>query len=264
MRRATSTRVKSFPRYLVPALFGALLSQPAAAQVNVEPIRQELEASGQKLSARFGMIGRRGNTDGLSLDGGSLIGVSGARHLAYLTASGSYAEYDGTRQVAKSFAHLRYNYGLLPRVAAEVFAQVETDEFRRLVARELFGVGPRFTLLGNAVVRLYYGSSAMLELTQRNDTVPAAARDVESLRWNNYASLTVRVQDRITLSETVYYQPRFGDFGDFWFLNVTGAHFVVTDVLSSRVDFTLRREAVVPAGVRPADAELSSSLEFSF
>jgi hypothetical protein len=132
------------------------------------------------------------------------------------------------------------------------------------LARELLGLGPRFTLVSSDAVRLHFGTSAMLELTQRNDTVPEPSRNVESVRWNNYLALTVALQERITLTETAYYQPRFDDFGDFWFLNVTGAHFQVTDVLVSRIDFTLRREAEVPVGVAPVDAELSSSLELTF
>jgi hypothetical protein len=255
--------VKRFSHY---AIFAATLLSPllALGQVNVEPIRERLEAEGTTFGARLGLVGRRGNTEGIEANGGFLVGLSHGPSLGYLSASGNYAEYDGERQVAKSFAHLRYNYRLYPRLAAEAFAQIENDEFRRLLARELLGLGPRFTLVSSDAVRLHFGTSAMLELTQRNDTVPEPSRNVESVRWNNYLALTVALQERITLTETAYYQPRFDDFGDFWFLNVTGAHFQVTDVLVSRIDFTLRREAEVPVGVAPVDAELSSSLELTF
>lgn len=240
------------------------LPRAALAQVNVEPIRRQLETEGYTFNAQLGLVGRRGNSDGAEMNAGLLLGLSRGAQLAYLAASGDYAEYDGTRQVAKSFAHGRYNYRLGQRVAAEVFAQVETDEFRRLLARELFGLGPRVTLVSNDTVRLYYGSSPMLELSQRDQSVPVRSRHVDSIRWNNYLALTVQLDDRIELSETAYYQPRFDDFGDFWLLNVTGAHFHVTKMLVSRIDFTLRREAVVPVGVDPTDAELSSSLELVF
>lgn len=253
----------TFLRLALP-VFALLTPVSLCAQVNVEPIRERLETEGVTFDARLGMLGRRGNTEGLELNAGALLGFSGGRSLGYLSASGNYAEYDGVRQVAKSFAHLRYNYRLLHRVAAEAFAQVETDEFRRLLLRELFGLGPRLTLASSDVIRLYYGTSAMLEFTQRDDSVPEGFRDTGSLRWNNYVALTVAIQERITLTETAYYQPRFDDFGDFWFLNVLGAHFQVTDVLVSRLDFTLRREAVVPQGVKHADLELSSALELSF
>lgn len=262
-RRLRVTRFPSFLPHAITAL--VLLGAPATlAQVNVEPIRERLEAEGSIFETRFGLVGRRGNTDGLEANGGFLIGLSHGPSLGYLNASGNYAEYDGARQVAKSFAHLRYNYRLDPLVAAEAFAQIENDEFRRLLARELLGLGPRFTLISSAQVRLYYGTSVMFELTQRNDTVPASSRNVENVRWNNYVALTVVVQERITLTETVYYQPRFDDFGDFWLLNVTGARFQVTDVLASRIDFTLRREAEVPLGVDAVDLELSSSLQLTF
>lgn len=261
--RAKGCTVNSFLPCATSAL--VLLGAPATlAQVNVEPIRARLEATGTTFEARFGLVGRRGNTDGLEANGGFLIGFSHGPSLAYLNASGNYAEYDGERQVAKSFAHLRYNYRLCPRVAAEAFAQIENDEFRRLLARELLGIGPRFTLISSALVRLNYGTSVMFEWTQRDDAVPVSSRNVENVRWNNYIALTLVVQERITLTETAYYQPRFDDFGDFWFLNVTSARFQVTDVLASRIDFTLRREAEVPTGVDAVDIELSSSLELTF
>jgi hypothetical protein len=241
----------------------ALYAAPASAQVNVEPIRRQLKEQGFTLQFRQSVTMRTGNTEGIELGAGTLAGLAGGRSLAYVSASADYSWQNGVTQVAKSFVHLRYNHRLFERVAAEAFSQVETDRFRRLRSRLLFGAGPRFTLVENESAELHWGTAAMLELTQRNTTVEASRRHDRSLRWSNYVAFALEAHERITASQTVYYQPRFDDFSDFWLLNVTSVVFNVTDVLASRIDVTVRREANAPANVERVDSEVVSSVELS-
>lgn len=245
----------------VGALMLPAWSAECLAQVNVEPVRAQLEETGRTFQIRGALSAYHGNSNGIALAVGGLVGWSTARDIAYLTASGDYSQLNNTTSVAKAFAHLRYNRLLWVRVYAEAFAQWEIDRFRRITSRELLGLGPRFHLADGAQLVCYYGSSYMLELTQRrNDT----GRDVIAHRWNNYATLTYRPHQNIVLSETLYFQPRFDDFGDYFLLSIFSAHFRVTETFSSGIDLRVRRESRAPSGVRPTDTELVNSLAFTF
>lgn len=231
------------------------------AQVNVEPVRSQLEETGRTFQVRGALSAYQGNTSGIALAVGGLVGWSSARDLVYLTASGDYSHLNHITSVAKAFAHVRYNRLLWERVHAEAFVQWEIDRFRRITSRELLGVGPRFRLADGDELRLYYGSSYMLELTQRRAD---AARDVVAHRWNNYATLNYRPHENVVLSETLYFQPRFNDFGNYFLLSIFSAHFRVTEVFSSGIDLRVRRESRAPSGVVPTDTELVNSLAFTF
>ncbi len=225
------------------------------AQVNVEPMRARLAAQGHTLNARFALTGRAGNSQGFEIGGSLLGGLSEGPHLIYLTLSGDYSRQEGTLDVANTFAHSRYNYRFTQGVWGELFAQVETDRFRSLKSRELLGSGPRFRILSSRLTDAYYGTSAMLEVTRRGDEVPGR-RQVNALRWNNYLRLEFHQEENVSVSETLYVQPRFDDFSDYWLLSVLGVKLSVNKTLASRFDLEVRREAVVPPGVDPLDVEI--------
>jgi hypothetical protein len=130
--------------------------------------------------------------------------------------------------------------------------------------RALAGTGPRFILWDAEVGSVAYGASYMLESTKRDDSVDVAFRSRLDHRFNNYSSLNLVPHPSITLSETVYYQPRFDDFGDYWLLSVFSAQFRVTELLSTNLDFTVRHESIVPPNVDETDTELLSSLALTF
>src|SRR5690606_40406865 len=68
----------------------------------------------------------------------------------------------------------------------------------------------------------------------------------------------------VELSETVYFQPRFDRFSDYFLLSIFGAKFSVTSTLSTGIDLIFRRENVVPAGVKQDDVQLMNSISLTF
>lgn len=234
--------------------------QPLLAQVNVEPVRERLKEAGRTLELRANLTGKTGNTEQLALGAGGLLGISDAYSLFYLTASADYSRIDHATNVAKAFGHARYNRELLRWLWWEVFGQTETDRFRRVVVRQLLGTGPRFIALETRELALFYGASYMLELTERSNPV-ASERDRRiAHRFNNYATINVTPHPQISLSETLYYQPRFDRWTDYWLLSVFAARFTVTQTLSTQIDFTAHRESEVPSGVKRLDTSLISSI----
>lgn len=244
------------------ALYG--FPRAAAAQVNVEPLRQQVVERG--FGARLGgsLIADAGNTRGVQLSTSAFVGGRYAAHLLFGAGSASYTRLNEIVSVAKWFGHVRYNYELEQWLFWEVLGQVEGDRFRRVSLRRLFGTGPRFQLISSDELSLTYGTSYLNETSTiaSDDASPGGVRHVQ--RWNNYVSAELRAHPHVTLSSVTYLQPSFVDFSDVHVLSVLGADFQVTPRLHSRLDATLRYENPRPLEVRPTDFELKSSLELVF
>ena len=250
----------------LPSLFASyfLLSSPLAAQVNVEPLRQQVTARrfGARINASTTTYA--GNTEGVVFGGAALLGGRTARHFGYLDLSGDYSRLAGVVSVAKWFVHLRHNFQINPDVWWEEYAQLESDRFRRVQLRELVGSGPRFRLIHGKMFELYCGMSYMVEHAQLDSADAAPQGQGTFERWSSYLAATFKPQDRILLSTVTYVQPRIARFADYKVLSVSGANFQITTLLHSRLDVTARCESFAPSDVRHADLELKSSLEVVF
>jgi hypothetical protein len=242
----------------------ATFSGQAVAQVNVEPLRQQVTE--RKFGAHISVstTSYAGNTQGVVFGGAALLGGRTERHFGYLDLSGDYSRLGGVVSVAKWFAHLRHNFELGPGTWWEEYAQIESDRFRRVQVRELVGVGPRFALVRTKPFETFFGSSYMVEHTELNSADRDSRGEGTFERWSNYIALTFKPDDRILLSSVNYVQPRIDRFSDYKVLSVSSVGFTITTHLKSHVDATARYESVTPADVRSADLELKSALEVVF
>lgn len=235
-----------------------------AAQVNVEPLRQQvtLRKFGARINASTTTYA--GNTQGVIFGGAALVGGRTDRHFGYLDVSGDYTRLSGVVSVAKWFAHLRHNLQINPDLWWEEYAQLESDRFRRVRLRELVGTGPRVRAIKHRLFELFFGSSYMVEVSQLDsvDVDPEGEGTFE--RWSNYVAATFNPDERIVISTVNYIQPRIGEFSDYKVLSVSGVDFKVTNHLHTRVDATARYESRAPSDVRHVDLELKSSLELVF
>ncbi|MET0795589.1 MAG: DUF481 domain-containing protein [Polyangiaceae bacterium] len=249
---------------LAPLLGGFLFGSQASAQVNVEPLRQQVTERrfGARINASTTTYA--GNTQGVVFGGAALLGGRTQRNFGYLDVSGDYSRLAGVVSVAKWFSHLRHNFQIDSEVWWEEYAQLESDRFRRVQLRELAGTGPRFRLAQGKRIEVYFGTSYMVEHTELDsiDRDPEGQGTFE--RWSSYIALTFKPQDRILLSTVTYVQPRIDRFADYKVLSVSGADFKITTHLHSRLDVTARYESAAPSDVRHADLELKSSLEVVF
>jgi hypothetical protein len=254
-----------FPRFrLFLVLFALTLSSGVHAQVNVEPLRQQVTA--RKFGARIAAStdAYAGNTQGVIFGGSALLGGRTERNFGYLDVSGDYNRVGGVISVAKWFAHLRHNFELGPGKWWEEYAQIESDRFRRVQLRELFGVGPRIAIIHSDPFELFLGSSYMVEHTELDSGDPDPRGQGTFERWSNYFAVTLKPDARILISSVNYVQPRIDDFSDYKVLSVSGVAFTITKHLQSHIDATARYESVTPSDVRHADLELKSSLEVVF
>ena len=256
-------------RWLAPfALIAGLVgAPPAAAQVvNVEGLRKSLTQPGVHGKLGGSITSYNGNTTGTELGGAALIGYRHERHLVYLNTSANYSNMGGDVRVANAFLHFRYNYVFTELVAGELFAQSESDRFRRLRLRSLFGIGPRFTIVQGETVSLFYGLSYMFEHTTLGDSIadhPVRPNDVH--RANNYAALLIVLDPgRAQLANTIYFQPRIDDLRDMRLLDVLSLEVSIVGQISASLQGTLRYESPVPQPLKSADLMVKNMLGLTF
>ena len=242
----------------------ASVAGPAAAQVNVEPLRQQVTARKFGVRINASATTYAGNTQGVIFGSAALVGGRTARNFGYLDLSGDYTRLNGIVSVAKWFAHLRHNFEINSDLWWEEYAQLESDRFRRVQLREVVGVGPRVRALHHRLFELFFGTSYMVEATQLDSVDQDPEGEGTFERWSNYVAATFNPDERIVISSVNYVQPRIDLFSDYKVLSVSGVDFKITRHLHSRVDVTGRYESRAPSDVRHVDLELKSSLELVF
>lgn len=235
-------------------------------QVNVEVLRKQLTQEGVHGTLGGSITSYNGNTRGTELGGSTLVGYRSGLDLGYLNINANYSNFTGEVQVANAFVHFRYNRKLEEWLAAEAFTQAENDRFRRLRLRSLVGVGARFTVADTERVSLFYGVSYMYEHTELSESVadrPVRPDDVN--RLNNYAALLLVLDPgRATLSNTIYFQPRFDDLSDVRLLDILSLDVSVTGRISASLQATLRCESPVPPTLEPVDLMVKNMLGVMF
>jgi len=245
-----------------PALLLLLWGSGAHAQVNVEVLRKELTESGWSAKADASVTYYSGNTEGIQLGGSALVGVRSGVHLAYVNGTGQYTHLGGELSVARTCGHARYNLELLPWLWLEVFAQAESDQFRSLRLRQLFGVGLRAAVGEGDVGALYYGTSYMLEQTVLSEEASQVRLRPDFVhRSNHYASASLNLdEDRIKVTNTLYYQPRFDRFSDYRLLDIASLDVQMWKAVSLGIRATLRYESLVPEDVKSHDLSVTNTL----
>jgi uncharacterized protein DUF481 len=260
----TTTLHRALPRACMLSMM--LIAPTARAQVNVESLRKQLTEQGVHGRLGGSITTYNGNTIGTELGGSALLGYRAGPELVYITTNANYANLGGEVQVANAFLHFRYNHALEDWVALEAFTQGESDRFRRLRLRTLAGVGLRFKIAESEAAALFYGVSYMYEHTSLGASVadkPVRPADVH--RMNNYAALLVVLEPgRAALSNTLYCQPRFDDFGDLRLLDILSLDVTVTGVITASMQATLRYESPVPETLKPADLTVKNTLGVTF
>jgi hypothetical protein len=258
--RGAAVRRLAWGLALCLALGVALLAAPAAAQVNVETLRSSLAEEGVGGRAKVSVTTNSGNTRGISLGGSLLFGVSSGRHLGYLSASGVYTRLGGSVDAANSFVHARYNYRLVERVWAEVFAQAEADRFRRLTLRQVSGIGPRVAVVQAESMALFVGALHLVEYNRlQAGEVPVRPDWVH--RLGSYASFVGTYEAaHATLTTTLYYQPRYADPDDWRMLWVSALEFSINELLTAGLSATLRHESPVADGLKKRDLTFVNTL----
>lgn len=265
--------------WVVAALFMA--SAPAGAQtVNAEQLTEKTFEAGFGGSVDGSFALQSGNVD--------LIDVGGGTHLQYQTlhpdedpeddvppfvhnrwllrGSARYASRTDEAYIGQSFAHARWTSMWLRMLGSEVFAQHQFNEFQRLQARVLGGVGARVEPIHYQSIRVSAGSGYMLEY-ERIAPDAAGDDDPETLahRWTNFVTANALLfEDRLLVQNTVYFQPRFDALSDFRVLEQFELAVRITKVLSIGTALSVSHDSAPPTTVEPTDVTVRQTVKLAF
>ncbi|MGM0576800.1 MAG: DUF481 domain-containing protein [Myxococcota bacterium] len=261
---------------LLPLLvvLGAVAAAPAGAAqaqiVNVQPLVGKAEEPG--LSGEIGgsLTLKTGNVELFLVSGSALAFYRAGEHTLISSSSvdmGWKGGVDDEDKFLESlFSHLRWQVELGPTWTWETYAQVASDEFKRLAFRGLAGAGPRLTLLDGPDVSAAVAVSYMFEREALNEGDLADSEDTENNhRMSSYLTATISLAPHLSVVHTTYYQPLLTDFsGDFRVSSDTSLSVGVSETLSIAVTFNVAYDSAPPIGVEGTDTNTNVSLNVAF
>ena len=253
------------PVLLVVSLCALLWARGACAQiVNVLPFVQD-ETEKLSGSLQGGLDWREGNVELRLLRAGLTALYVVDRHLVLLVLRGEIGTKSGERFVAQVFEHLRYRTSITGPWRVEFFVQHESNEFRRLSLRALFGGGLRYERPVFGGRPLAIGATYMAEEERlRAGDEPDAGEETFSHRLSSYVSLEIGLAQGTELVQTFLVQPRLPRFGDVRLLSETSLVFPVIDPVDVRTSLSMAHDSAPPSGVASTDTTLRSTVEVSF
>lgn len=265
----TRSRVRSTTAAAAIAIAIAAAPEAARAQVNVEGVREKIKNKPFHVAIDGSVTGRLGNVSGIVGSASLLAAAKRGPNMGFLQAQGDIAKFGAVTSVAKSFAHLRYNYQFLPWLNGELFTQVQQDRFQRLALRQVDGIGPRFALVRREGVHVYYGTSYMFEYERllsdvEGELAPFPAVEILASRWNNYLSVVLAIGGTVDITSVLYFQPRFDVPQDFRVLSESAASVTIVKHVAAKLTVKVRHDSLPPSGVKTTDFETTNSLSLSY
>ncbi|MBO6939517.1 MAG: DUF481 domain-containing protein [Deltaproteobacteria bacterium] len=253
-------------RSLLAALVVAALPTLASAQVNTERLRQTLTTEGPFLRIDGSVGWMRGNVDYLEVGTNIATGFNRGKHHLLAHMAASYAEFGGEAYLGRAFAHLRWTAEWHERLASEVFLQDQYDRILFLKVRAVAGAGGRVTLFDSDAFTAYAATGYMIEREVFQQSVipedEPHPRITTNHRWTNYLTFTVKADDLLSFTNTIYVQPRFDDFSDYRVAEEVAMTLSHETGLSLSLGLRLRFDSRPPTALQRLDVALETTLGF--
>lgn len=256
----------NLPAVLGLAFLAIAGAESATAQVNTEAMRGTDATPGlhTSLEARYTWVS--GNTEFVKTNGMARLDYRKEDYHGFLVGNYEFGRQGGETFIQNGFAHYRNVLGLSRRIASEVFAQMEFNDFLMLQQRRLLGAGFRYSLGGapNGSIR---GAKADLGLglMQEHEEIDGEAPDGTTVfRATSYANLRFDLGNRVTANAVAYYQPRLAVISDYRILGQAGLGIDLSRNLSLQTAIKGRYDSRPPGILDPFDIEAVNGLKLAF
>ena len=241
--------MKRLVLFLVLACAAAPAAAPAAGT-----ILNTLQGNGEDEPGWSGGLeglftGKGGNTESIQVAAGGRVPWRGGPDRLRLQASLGYEE-SGREVIARNtVVHARHNREFGGRWATVAFVQGQTNPFRRLQSRWLFGAGLRRDLLDDDRGLLAVGATPMLE----RERVEGAADHTARGRLSVFLHASRELSGTARLDAVAFWQPLFSDAGDFRSSATLTLVVQVTGSVDLKVGGSVEDDSRPPAGVERTD-----------
>ncbi|MDA3907630.1 MAG: DUF481 domain-containing protein [Sulfurimonas sp.] len=246
-------------------LIAILTTQYLFALVSITPV--EL---GEKpgLSGKFeaGLETKRGNTDKDNYKASLRVNYdNNESYVIWGEFSGEYGESNYVKDTNKAFSHLRYIHSLTndENLRYELFAQLESDEFRQINSRTLGGAGLRYRVFNSLKNgKGFFGLGSFYEKIEYNN--PQINPSEDNVRLNSYLAYRIDISDMSTFSYVLYYQPKVDDYTDYIVSNQLELKLHILKKLFLKLNVTLDEDSNPPIGVKKTDFTQTTTFVFDF
>ncbi|MDH5407968.1 MAG: DUF481 domain-containing protein [Gammaproteobacteria bacterium] len=206
-----------------------------------------------------------GNTDQSSVNLSTQVQWNREEYINLIVLGYAYGKSNGERNVKNSFIHTRHVHQLSESLDYELYAQLEENEFTRLNYRGLYGAGLRIPFWGSKSHIAFLGLGGFHEVEKISDSGGGSSDGEihQTERWNFYLMSRYK-GDTVKFSNTLYWQPRMGDFPDRRGLFVSLLKVKANKDLYMTLKFEVAHDSLPPAGVEETDKRVKTGFEYEF
>jgi len=246
-------------------LIAIITTQYLFALVSIAPVELG-EKAGLSTKVEAGLETKRGNTNRDSYNASLRVTYNdSSNYLVWGELSGEYGKSNGVEDTNKAFSHLRYIHSLTDNenLRYELFAQLESDDFRQINSRILGGAGLRYKIFNsNEMGKSFLGLGGFYEGIRYTDTLLDPSED--NTRLNSYLAYTISFSNKSTFSCTLYYQPKLNDFQDYVQSSQLELKLNVFKELFLKFNTSWNVDSNPPSGVKKSDFTQRTSFVFNF
>ena len=252
---------------IVLLIVAALVSFPSSsfAILNIEALRLRQMDRQQGGNIGFRFERREGNTDNsrFRVDAQAMKKVNSYEHMALIESE--FGESNNLKDVDRAMIHLRSTYPFEKKFSAEVYGQLERNQFTRISPRFVLGTGARARWANEETFKVFSGIGGFWsQETIQSAPLTTDAGTRELWRANIYISLMYKFDENIGISTVTYYQPVINDLRDTRVLQTTQADFRVNKLISFSVFYTLNYDSRPAQTVQKRDLHYGTMLNFVF
>lgn len=168
-------------------------------------------------------------------------------HQLLLKASGDWGMASEEVYTQKAFSHLRYLREIRDQWSAFGFVQIDHNQFRSILMRDLAGAGLERVLVEREHLELALAIGAMAELEW---ALEAAEPNPLTLRSTNYITIAWQPTETLSLGSTTFIQPLIADVQDIRGFQQADLRVSLTDALSWSTTWKLEYDS------RPASEDV--------
>jgi putative salt-induced outer membrane protein YdiY len=246
-------------------LIGILTTQYLFALVSISPVELG-KKPGLSGSFEAGLETKRGNTDKDNYKASVKINYdNNESYVIWGEFSGEYGESNYAKDTNKAFSHLRYIHSLTndENLRYELFAQLESDEFRQINSRTLGGAGLRYRVFNSPKNgKGFLGLGGFYENIEYKNPLIDPSED--NARINSYLAYSIDYTELSTFSYVVYYQPKVDDYDDYIFSNQLELKINIIKTLFLKINVSWNEDSAPPVGVEKNDFTQTTTFVFDF
>ena len=246
-------------------LIATLTTQCLFALVTITPVEIG-EKAGLSGNIEAGLETKRGNTDKDNYKASVRVTYDEATdYVVWGELSGEYGKSNDVKDTDKAFSHVRYIHTLTDdeNLRYELFAQLESDEFKQISSRVLGGGGLRYRLFNSEENgKGYMGLGGFYEGLRYENPLIDPSED--NVRVNSYLAYTVGFNEKSTFTCGLYYQPMIDEFSDYVQSSQLEVKLHVVKSLFLKLNASWDVDSRPPVGIEKSDFTQRVTFIFDF